>query len=140
MQLSSALQLSHTPLPNSFPKVKLPVVGHFSCSYFEFNHIENCFFSLPTPSMNAVFSYELHLEVSYSSEVSSKCVFLWGYFFHILTSKVPNNLSRICFLWVSSNISSLVLDFATVSGSARRNFLKFIHQSHSLHSFQYFIP
>lgn len=100
----------------------MPVVGHFSCSYFELNHIENCFFSLPAPSMNAVFSYELHLKVSYSSEVSSKCFFLWSYFFHILTSKVSRILSRICFLWVSSNISSLVLDFATVSGSARRNF------------------
>lgn len=80
------------------------------------------------------------IEVTYFSEVSSKSAFLWSYFFHILTSKVSSNLSRICFLWVSSHISSLRLDFAHASGPARRSFVNFIYQSHSLQRFQYLFP
>lgn len=123
-------------LANSFPKVKLPVVGHFSCSRFELNHIENHSLSLPTPSMNAVFSYELYR----CNLFLGSFIFLWSYFFHILTSKVSSNLSKICFLWASSNIFSLEVYFASASGTARRNLVNFIHQSHYLQCFQYLIP
>ena len=43
-------------LASSFPKVKLPAAGHLSCSYFELSRIESLSLSLPTLSMNAVFS------------------------------------------------------------------------------------
>lgn len=119
-------------LANSFPSVKLPLVGHFSCSYFELNYIENHSLSLPTLSMNAVFSYELYRGNLFLRSFIWKCLSMELFFPH---PDIRSNQSRICFLWVSSNISSLGVHFASLHVWQGGTWLT-IHQSHSLQCFQ----